>query len=201
MREAISGHQWSSVVISGSQWHSVALSGPQWHSVALSGTHLPTIMPFKRYVGIHTYAKVILHDDLTGGSTRVTPSVTPRVTPALGSSDQAFGHLALGHALGDALGEALGHARAWWRDCCVLKGHLMRNVIQRHSGALKGVLQSRLRRPRGIRRASRGSSVVISSHRRSSEVLRGPQGSPEVISTPPNDRAVPLEQSQPPRGD
>ena len=183
----------------------MVISGPQWHSVALSGTHLPTIMPFKRYVGIHTYPKVILHDDLTGGSTRVTPSVTPsvtpRVTPALGSSDQAFGHLALGHALGDALGEALGHARAWWRDCRVLKGHLMRNVIQRHSGALKGVLQSRLRRPRGIRRASRGSSVVISSHRRSSEVLRGPQGSPEVISTPPNDRAVPLEQSQPPRGD
>ena len=178
----------------------MVISGPQWHSVALSGTHLPTIMPFKRYVGIHTYAKVILHDDLTGGSTRVTPSVTPRVTPALGSSDQAFGHLALGHALGDALGEALGHARAWWRDCCVLKGHLMRNVIQRHSGALKGVLQSRLRRPRGIRRASRGSSVVISSHRRSSEVLGGPQGSPEVISTPPNDPVGPQEVIRGPQG-
>ena len=31
-----------------------SLSGTQWQSAALSGTYLPTIMPFKRHVGIHT---------------------------------------------------------------------------------------------------------------------------------------------------
>ena len=57
--------QWHSVAISGTQWHlpadDYAIQAPRWHPHLWGGAVVSTCMLEERHVGIHTYAKVILH--------------------------------------------------------------------------------------------------------------------------------------------